>query len=191
MALARFGGRRINDFTDNSETSNEVIQCRIHFDLARRALIRSHPWGFARKRVQLSQTTTPDFEWDYAYLLPVDCLRVIDVYDDSDNPTGATESSYAIENGRLLFNGSTCYLRYVRDVTDPAKWDPLFLDLFVLVLAQKLVIPLSQDLKLKQDIGNDIKEIMPAVRATDRNESIHLGRDALKPWREGRFSNTA
>ena len=76
MALSRIGAKRINDFDDDSDTKNEAIQCRLHFEQTRDALQRSHFWVFTKTRETLSQDTEdPDFEYANQFLLPSDMLR--------------------------------------------------------------------------------------------------------------------
>jgi hypothetical protein len=190
MSLARFGAKRIEDFTDNTDTDKPAIYCRLFYEQTAKSLMRSHLWRFARWRVQLSQdTNTPDFQWSYAYHLPADFLRHILVYDGSDLKEGKTYTSYELEGSRLLINESEVYIKYIRWIESPASWDPLFIDLMVLKLAQNLVIPLTQDVKLKADIDKDLERLMPKVRALDRQEAEHIGRDELKTWEDSRFSD--
>jgi len=75
----------------------------------------------------------PDFEWTYQYLLPEDFMRLIAVYenDQQELPT----NRYHIEGNRLLTHYKTVSLRYVKKVTDPTKFDPLFVEALELRLA--------------------------------------------------------
>lgn len=192
MALARFGAKRINDYDDVTDTKPEAIYCRLYFEQVAKALMRSHWWGFAKKRVQLSQdTTSPTFQWTYAYLLPSDYLRAILVYDGSDTRYGETDCDYEIEGTRLLSDESEVYLKYIRWVQDVPSWDPLFTECFILFLSRHLVIPMSQDAKLKADIDRDLAVLMRQVRALDRQEEYSVGRNALRTWREARYSDIA
>lgn len=191
MSLARFGAIRIADFDDPNETGTSLIYCRLFFDQTAKALMRSHWWRFARHRKQLSQdTNTPDFQWTYAYHLPSDFLRHILIYDGSDMPQGRTYVSYELEGQRLLIDESEVYMKYVRWVNDVGLWDPLFIEVMVLQLAQKLCVPLSQDMKIKADIDNSLVPLMSKVRAMDRNEAENVGRDELKTWNDARYSDT-
>ena len=191
LALARLGGRRINDFDDNSESNLESIYCRLFFEETAKALLKDHYWPFAKTRVQLSQTTTPAWQYDYAYLLPTDFLRVVCVYNGADNILGRTENSYEIEGKTLLTDEDEIYLKYIKYVDDVGAWDALFTEVFILVLAKKLVIPLSQDVKIKMDLDRDLAILLPKVRAMDRQEEFVEGRQDLRPWKEGRSSDTA
>ena len=58
--------------------------CDLHYEAARDALLRAHPWNFAIKRVALAQDGTKttelealEYEFDYGYALPADCLKVL------------------------------------------------------------------------------------------------------------------
>lgn len=204
MSLARIGGVRINDYSDNTETNKYAISCRLLYEQTAKSLMRSHYWRFARDRVQLSQdTVTPDFQWSYQYILPSDYLRIILLYDGSDLPQGRTYVSYEIEGQRLLIDESEVYMKYIKWVESPASWDPLFIEVMVLMLAQKLVIPLAGAGKEAQALKDNIDQelwgnrrfgrrgLMSQVRALDRQEAEHVGRDELRVWEDARFSDIA
>jgi hypothetical protein len=191
QSLARLGGRRIANYDDATDTKLEAVYCRLFFEQEAKALIKDHYWPFAKKRVQLSETTAPAWQWDHAFLLPNDYLRTIMVYDGSDNPQGRTHYSYEIEGNLLLTNETAVYLKYLRWVPDVGSWDPLFTEVFVSTLAKKLVIPLSQDTKIKADIDRDLFPLLRQVRAMDRQENESIGRADLKPWADARFTDTA
>jgi len=190
MSLARIGAKRINDFDDASDTKVEAIYCRLFYNKTRDALMRSHLWRFAKARVALSaDTVTPAFQWDYQFHLPNDFLRLVSVFDDSDTVDGRPLDSYELEGKMLMMNSSSVNLRYIKQVDDVNEWDPLFLEVFVLAFAKKLIIPLSQDIKLKKDIDDDLYPLLRKVRAMDRNEGTRIGRYALKTWLDARTSN--
>lgn len=191
QSLARLGGRRITNYHDATDTKLEAEYCRLFFEPTAKALIKDHYWPFAKHRVQLSETDTPAWQWDHAFLLPNDYIRTVMVYDGSDNPQGRTDTSYEIEGNLLLTDESSVYLKYLRWVSDVGAWDPLFIEVFVLQLAKKLVIPLSQDTKIKADIDRDLLPLLRQVRAMDRQEQESIGRADLKPWRDARSTDTA
>jgi hypothetical protein len=190
QALARFGARRINSYEDASDSKLEAVYCRLFFEQTAKALIRAHWWRFAKHRVALSQDTTdPAFQWSYAYLLPNDFLRAIGVYDGSNLIDGLTYESYELEGNRLLIEASSVNLKYFRWAPDVTQWDPLFIEVLVLYLAQKLVTPLSQDPKLLVTINNELMPLMRRVRALDRREQAHVGRAELKCWNDAKYTD--
>jgi len=176
MALGRLGAKRINDYDDASDTKPEAIQCRLHYEQTRDALIRSHWWRFARARATLSANATdPDFEYDYAYDLPVDFLRMKKPYE----AYGVTELlyTYSLEGKQLLSNETSMDIEYIKKVTDPNQFDPLFIEVLVLQLALKMVMPLTQDKVLRRELHEELygtpqqPGLMATVRVIDKEET--------------------
>jgi len=176
MALGRLGAKRINDYDDASDTKPEAIQCRLHYEQTRDALIRSHWWRFARARATLSANATdPDFEYDYAYDLPVDFLRMKKPYE----AYGVTELlyTYSLEGKQLLSNETSMDIEYIKKVTDPNQFDPLFIEVLVLQLALKMVMPLTQDKVLRRELHEELygtpqqRGLMARVRVIDKEET--------------------
>lgn len=182
LSLSDLGAKRINDLAADS-TVNAIL-CRLHYEPIRDALQRSHSWRFVRDRVELSQDTTdPAFEWDNQFILPNDFLRFRSVFEEEG--FSSKHRRHAIEGQRYLTNFDTVQLRYVKKVTDVTKFDPLFVQILVLELELKLVMPLTQDVKLKQTIKEDIKLLMPRVRAVDADETNVGGRSDWNLARHG------
>jgi len=189
MMLGRFGSKRIASFDDTTEPDMETVWCRLYLEHVRDSLLQSYIWPFAKKREKLACVGTPAFQWDYMFQLPSDYLRRISVWDDSGTTDGSTTASYEIEGDKLLWDYSTCYMRYIAKITDPDLWSPMFKQLVILSGARELVIPLSQDVKIKADLDRDIAILMPKVRAMHRAEGQKIGKDDLKNWNEARNTN--
>ena len=188
QALGRLGSLRINNFEDADEGSPQAIQCRLHFESTRDALIRSYKWRFAAARKILSQDTeTPEFEWDFQYLLPNDFMAMKSIYENrfSDN----NFRNYALEGNLLLTNESEMSIRYVKKVTDASKFDPLFVEVLVLLLADKLIGPLAGgDARIQKKIDDALDKLIPTVRALDGQETNTAGRSESFTWNDARFS---
>jgi len=180
QALGRIGAKRINNLTDGSE---EAIHCTLHYEQTRDALLRSFWWRFAAGRATLSQDATdPDFEWDNQFDLPTDFMAFRTVFEDNNVPSKTTMRRYELEGLKLLTNEDEMEIRYVKKITDPAKFDPLFVELLVLQLALKLVMPLSEDKTLRREIRDDIVIATRKVRALDRQETNTRGRLGETTW---------
>ena len=184
-ALAKIGSKRINNYEDAAENSPQAIHCRMHYEMTRDSLLRSHFWRFASARAELSEdTTAPDFEWDNQFILPNDFLRFRSIYEED----GTTSKSrrHAIEGQRLLTNLSTVSLRYVKKVTDPTKFDPLFVELLILQLALKLVGPLAGGApELQRALQLELAALIPKVLAVDSDETDTGGRSDWNLARHG------
>ncbi|GAG18533.1 unnamed protein product, partial [marine sediment metagenome] len=187
QALGRIGSTRINDFSDASEKSTQAIQCRLHYEQTRDALIRSYPWRFALARATLVQDTeTPDFEWSFQYLLPNDFMLMKSIYEGRFSSNNFR--NYALEGKLLLTDETTMEIRYVKKVTDPTQFDPLFVELFTLTLADKFIGPLAGgDARIQKKIDDALDKLMPAVRALDGQETNTAGRFESGTWNDSRY----
>lgn len=198
MSLGRIGSTRINDFIDNNEANPQIVQARIHYEQTRDALLRSHWWRFARSRETLSQNAeytadTTTFEWTYAYDLPNDFLREwLPPWEDNSEVLGRSRNTYSLEGKQLLSNQTTMQVRYVKRVTDVTEFDPLFVEVLVLQLALKMVMPLSQDKVLWQALYGElwgvsgIPGVMSRVRTMDKQETRTLGQNDQPTWNDAR-----
>ncbi len=183
QALGKIGAQRINDFEDDTESSAQAIQCRLHFEPTRDALLRSHYWPFASARKTLSQDDTdPDFEWDNQFILPTDFLYLKSIFDNSP-ATNNSRHSHAIEGERILTNDNEMKIRYVKKVTDASKFDPLFVKVLVLLLADEMIGPLAGgDVRIQKKINDVLDKLMPRVRALSRQEANLEGRAEQFTW---------
>lgn len=144
VALSRLGADHITSLEDGTTEQKLVVNL---WDTSRRACLRDHPWNFAITDVELSQISgyTP-FEYQYAYQLPADNLRVIQVF---NNPV------YKIQGSRLLTNQPVVKLKYVQDVTDSTLWDAAFTDL----MAQRLAVDMGYALTKSQATADSMYAI--------------------------------
>ena len=185
IALSDIGAQGIADL--DSDSSTPAIQCRLHFEPTRDALIRSHYWRFAAARQSLSQDTVdPDFQFDSQFILPVDFMYLKSVFGDNESFNENTRITFAIEGQRLLTNEDSVDIRYIRKVTDPTEFDPLFVQVFAKQLALKLVSLAGANSKIRESLKDDLKRLMPQVRALDRQETNTIGRASRRPWLEAR-----
>ncbi len=188
QALGKLGSKRINNFNDGTESSPQAIQCRLHFDPTRDALIRSYSWRFARARTVLSQDTEDPSgdEWDNQFILPTDFLAMRSIYEGRFSDENFR--SYALEGQRLLTNDDTMEIRYVKKVTDASKFDPLFVKVLVLLLADEFIGPLAGgDARIQKKIDSTLDKLMPSVRALDGQETNTAGRIESGTWNDARF----
>ncbi len=181
MALARIGAKRVNNI-DETNTEVNAIHCRLHYGQTRDALLRSHWWRFAVGRASLAEDTdTPDFEWDHQYILPTDFLRFVSLYD--------TSASFEIEGQRLLTNDDSVDLLYIKEITDPTKFDSLFVEVLVLQLALKLVMPISQDKVLRRELFEELAQKLSEARRVNMDERNNISRVDLDTWNGVRTSS--
>lgn len=189
MALGRIGAKRVTAAQITADTDVRAQHCNLHYAQTRDALLRSYWWRFAGARAELSTTTTPTFEWAYAFSLPDDFLAFRSIYEDNATPTKSTVDSSQFEGNVIMWNDSSMSIRYTKQVTTVSSFEPLFIEAFVLHLALKFVMPLAQDVKLYESIKDDLKLLMPAIRAMDRQEQNNVRRGSLSTWNAARSAN--
>lgn len=189
QALGRLGSKRINNFEDADESSTESIQCRLHFEPTKDSLLRSNWWPFARARKVLSQDATdPEgTEWDNQFILPTDYLAMRSIYEGRFSDENLRP--YTIEGKRLLTNDSTMEIRYIKKVTDPTEFDTLFIEVLVLLLADKMNGPLTGgDARIQEKIDKALEELIPQVKALSLQESNTEGQYLLETWNDARYT---
>ena len=130
---------------------------------------------------------TPENEWDFMFDLPADFLRFRSILEETDSTS--RNRRRAIEGLVLFINLSEVSLRYIQQVTDVTKFDPLYTEVLVLQFALKLVPPTagvgSAGQALLSELKAELTPLMAQVRSIDRNETDVGGRSDWNLARHG------
>ena len=157
-ALSMIGAKSIISFEEATETAR---RCATVYDSTRKALLRMHPWSFAKKRTQLAPVSThPTFGYGYAFPLPQDFLRIID--------TGVLE--YEVEGRHILANTDLIQLIYVSDNDNEQTWDSLFVECMVLYLVNKLANPITGSQAEADSAWQKMQNLLRQARAINGQE---------------------
>lgn len=150
LALARLGDTANVPSLVPPDGSAQAAHCARFYPFARNTLLELHEWGFATRRAVLALTGENVGDWAYAYALPSDALRVIDILPQSAGEGSAQD--YSIEanaDSRLILTDQEgAVVRYVGLVTDATRFSPLFVEALSWLLASHLAGPL-----IKGDAG--------------------------------------
>lgn len=167
-AIAHIGGRRILALTD---ASAEARLCQTFYATERDALLRSHRWNFAKERKVLAQlNTAPAFNWDYAYQLPTDCLRVMELNGSETDSDEADE--FEIEGQTLLTDAGVANVVFIKRTSDVNLFDPLFCKALALLLGAKIARTLSGSESLGPKLLEEAQKVLlPMARRVDSNET--------------------
>lgn len=166
MALSRLGEPRISDIDENTPRG---ISCRTHYEVVRDSLLRSHPWNFAVSRALLSQSATaPAFGFSYAYALPSDFLRLMTL---NGIQAEMCVSEYTLESGQILTYSDEAKITYVRRVTDPTAYDPIFLEVLAFRLASAVAMDITSDLEKRDSMEQFAALRLSAATFTDSGEN--------------------
>lgn len=135
MALSKLGEDSITALTEASEPGR---QCNLVYVPIRNTVLRAFPWGFAIKRVQLAASSdAPVFGYTHKYALPSGCLKIVGFSPEAD------DIEYKVENGFILTDETSVYLRYVSEETNTNLYDPLFVEALAARIAAEIALPLT------------------------------------------------
>lgn len=144
IALAALGSDPIHSLEENNKRSR---LCKVFYPEVRDLLLSRHDWAFARKYVQLQEIA--DYADDnaleegyYAFALPSDCLRAIDL-----DPIGLKDRWELRGSAVITVLDEEVYLKYTRQVTDVGLFSSEFKNILAFEMALHLAMPLTMDKK--------------------------------------------
>ncbi len=187
-------GSTANISNIDSPQSEEEIRCSRWYDSSRRALLRAHPWTFARARKQLSlNATSPTFGYANAYNLPNDYIRLNFIGDDSIYDY---KKNYAIENRQILMNNSdatSLNIGYTKDEESVTKFDSLFVELLSLEIAWNLGYKFTLKPSVRKQLKEDLRDKRLEAKAVNSQERppIRIENSRFKAARRDLLSNVA
>jgi len=165
LALVRLGASTIASLTENTK---EGRRCNALYEINRDIVLRAHPWNFAITRAVLAEdTTTPVYEFDHRYSLPVGCLRVLRLGENHE------DLNYKVEGRYVVTDENSASILYVARVTDPNQFDTLFIE----ALAAKLAAELAFDITAtgatgQQLLRREYTDKLAEARGTDAREGF-------------------
>ena len=153
--------------------------CNRHYDIRRKALLRSHIWNFAKTEATLNLSTEGSSNsYSGVYPLVKTYLRLISVgdvfvwtknelYDIRSVSIGSTfKKCIVIDN-----NGTaTLDIVYIRNVVSVTEFDPLFTLLFKLELANDIAPGLTLKPSVRQSINAGLADARLQARCIDGQE---------------------
>lgn len=177
MALGFIGAETISALDEGSQVAN---QCTVYYEQSRDELLRLVAWNFAIERqdlTALSEDTTEYDEWSYAFVLPTDpkCLRVLGLV-TYDSLVGLTvpNPTWAVEGSSVLCNDDNLTLLYIKQITDPNKFDPLFVRTFSYHLASTLAMAVKQSREIRDVYYGLFREALYEARRINKTERRNL-----------------
>jgi hypothetical protein len=117
----------------NSHAQEEAVTCVRHFAAVRDGLFHTYPWVFARKATLLTSAATPLYGWIYAYNLPTDCVKLLQLV-----LPHRTTPKYEQIGSVVACDYSSVSARYTARITDTDQWPMLYQDAFCVKLAGEI-----------------------------------------------------
>jgi hypothetical protein len=156
-ALLRLGDSPISSFTDPSK---RATACANLYPEMRDAVLRSHPWNCATKRVVLAPVAeAPAFDYVYQFQLPDDWLRTIQI-----GELGCP-LKYTIEGQRILANLDALKLVYIYRNTIEQSWDSTLVDVVTAAMTAVLAYPVTQSASMQQAMQGQFIQTLKQAKA--------------------------
>lgn len=171
LALGRIGYKdRIGSIFEGSEAAKQALDI---YSQTRDAALRQFDWGFAERiAAGVVASQAAPFPWLVSYVYPTDCLRLRNMFDaayvaDRNNPLPVL---YSIANnatdGKVIWsNSAAAKLVYTAQITDPTKWEALFVETFADMLAVSLA-PVMANLEATKAAMEGLKTVAPMAEDT-------------------------
>ena len=157
-----------NTIASLTETSTTAVLCNRIYDTEVDYLLRQHPWNSALQEANLAAVTgTPVVGWLYKFLMPTDpyCLRVINVYDTSDN-----EVNFECRGRHIYADVSSIDLIYVGRMADPSAYDSMFMKTLVDLLAYRLAYPVTRSKETTETMFAAFRNSLSDAMSVDSQE---------------------
>lgn len=182
LALAKLGSAPIASLGDNNPKAALLNRT---YGMLRDKLQRVYLWNFNLRYAELAaDTTAPLFEYDFAYPLPSDCLRLrlADVSNHSSKAVGMPAASMGDWNfnrnqnyriaGNFIYTDVAAPLRiqYSARVTDPTQFDVAFNECFASYLAWQLCEQILGSSQKQQMLGQGFQLSLREARMTNAIE---------------------
>jgi len=110
----------------------------------------------------------PSFEYAYKHLLPEDYIKEHTVQDTAG--TVLVENDFSMEGGYMLTDFPIVRFRYIYDLEDTTKFDPLFDEALAAFLAHKIVYMITGSDTQKDTLLKDLTKILKLARFADSVE---------------------
>jgi hypothetical protein len=171
-ALIKLGAERIVSIDDDNKRAR---LCKEQYEKVRNDLLMSHPWNFAITRKTLAEvaTYTDVFEFEKAFQIPPDALRVLSTSLNLGPQIGEVKWAVEIDpltnNKLLLTNESAVDIKYIKDV-DEAFFTPAFAELLAHKMALDLSYSITQSASLSQLLQAQFDKKIKNVRSFDASE---------------------
>jgi len=167
-ALNLLGASTIANLTD--DTKNARL-CNQRYEPVRNRVFRSHAWNCLHKRLQLAQNSTaPVVEYDHAYALPSDCLRVLKIHNGSTDSI-ASALDYKLEGRNIVTDIDTVFLIYIALDTDPNNYDTYLREAISHQLAADLCYAITNNAALANNYMSRADERLREARFIDATEN--------------------
>lgn len=175
MALANIGHQPI---ASTAENQKDAYLIGVHYDTALRDILRSHPWGFATRRVTMAELPWSPGGFAHAYAYPPDCVMARHVTRDGCEAWGLGGAKFEVGrslDGRqkvILCNvPPPARLEYTSAMIEPPEFDPQFTFAFSWRLSAALTMGVHNDPQAHQAALQTYYATLELAKSDDGRET--------------------
>lgn len=161
-ALIKLGAEPITSLLD---TSKQAVLCNAVYEQLRDALLGMHLWNFAMAVYTCPEITGGgDWEYEHAYQLPTDVLRVVKVN---------TEDDWIRKENKIMTDyteDAGLEIKYVKKQTDPNKFSASFREALALYIASEIGFSITQSTTQTTQIQERFVKYLKESKSNDSQE---------------------
>lgn len=168
LSLARIGFKmRVTNIFNGTPAAVKSLDI---YAQTRDAVLRMNDWDFAEKitAAVVSGQSAP-LPWSIEYTYPTDCIKLRAMFNsvylaDKNNPLPVlyTRGNHSPAGDVIWTNTAAATLVYTAQITDPAQWEPLFVETMAAELGRRLVVGFKGLEELKPMTDDAVTSIQTA-----------------------------
>lgn len=190
-ALFHLGSRKLASLTENREPRRVLDEIWGPTNEAVKFALAKSGWNFAMRAVKWTDDdlVEAEFGWNCVYAKPSDYARLEAISTDPRFRITLTGDDYAVENGYILTDHSTVYVKYVSTGDsfgmDSSLWTEAFIEYLGYYLAYHGAPRINGSFTEKEYLRERMDEYLGNARSTDTMEQ---GTRRLQPgnWAQAR-----
>lgn len=178
MALSNIAARAF--VQSLTEDSNERKYCSANIDNAMESVLEDHDWGFASSYENLAllkkynDASPPPKPWLYQYSYPTLCIKVREIVRLSDNNNEIPFKIDLSNDIKVIHTDiENAILRYTKRISNTSLFSSRATEALAWKLSTRIVIPLSHNLKLKQNAELSYLNALAEAKTADFNENVN------------------
>lgn len=156
LALTRLGKPQIDRLDEGTPSAN---YCQSYLGETIDYVLGIRDWSAPRKRVALGRLSTAELGYDYAYELPADLIRLVEV--------DAGGGVWVNEGGKILTDAEAVTINYIKRPESPSELPPHIIRAIIATLAFRLTTPLTMGENTTQRLRIESNDAVIEARRAD------------------------
>lgn len=166
-ALAQIGSRsKITSLNPAVDTSPEALYASQLYSPIRDFLLREGDYDFALKSINIGASTVASTPWVYAYVFPLDCIRIRQLIPQVYDPLNPLPIEWNLDNGMIVAKVALSVILYTYAAIEDL-WDSMFREAFVRMLGSALSFALQNRMEVSKEKLSEAMQFAAAANMRD------------------------